>query len=175
MVYGLSPQVASKAFLCICRQRGCIRISGLFWAFPPWPFCSSRSGGQAFKRSRGSSLLSALFRCRTRPFRQCCYSPRPLLVTRSPSGGRHALSVATEAADGTTRPSKSLPVCSPKPLRLCSGPDTSAATVFHHTHLPRVRIISAMDHNRWNGVSASLEYTPQECGNGLSACVGQAD
>lgn len=38
----------SKAFPYTCRQRGCIRISGLFWALPPWPLCSSRSGGQPF-------------------------------------------------------------------------------------------------------------------------------
>lgn len=76
-IYELSPQVASKAFLCTCRQRGCIRISGLFWALTPWPFCNSRSGGQAFNRSRGSALLSDLFRCRTHLLRQCCCSPQP--------------------------------------------------------------------------------------------------
>lgn len=64
----------------------------------PGPFCSSRSGGQAFNRSRKSSLLSALFRCRTRLFRQCCYSPQPqenhhtFLIT-PPSGGLYALPV----------------------------------------------------------------------------------
>ena len=64
----------------------------------PWPFCSSRSGGPALKRSLGSALLSALFRCRTRPFRQCCFPPQPLLIHRPPSGRRHALPVAAEAS-----------------------------------------------------------------------------
>ena len=44
-VYGLSPQVVSKAFIYTCRQRGCIRISGLFWAFRP---------GQSVVRAAGT-------------------------------------------------------------------------------------------------------------------------
>lgn len=69
-----------------CCQCGCIRISGLPWALPPGPFCSSRSGGQAFNRSPESALLSALLRRRTRLFRQCRCSSQPrenlLLITQ---------------------------------------------------------------------------------------------
>lgn len=65
-----------------------------------WVFCSSRSRGQAFKRTQRSSLISALlFRCRSRLFRQSRFTttlePSPH-CSIPPSGGLCVVPVAAE-------------------------------------------------------------------------------
>jgi len=50
-VYGLSPQVVSKALLLHLSSARLHSYIRPVLGFPPWPFCSSRSGGQAFNRS----------------------------------------------------------------------------------------------------------------------------
>lgn len=118
------PQALRNSISDPVVSGACIRISGLYSTLP-WPSCSSRSRGQAFKRSRRSSLLSALFRCRSRLFRRYRFTTRTHhVIVQSRRKGRPCVMPVTAEAPLMA---PHLPTAAPHAVKRQPAPTTSVS------------------------------------------------